>query len=910
MASVFTFDPDLPRVSSPWTTSGSSTPQRKRSSIFLGDNDEGVNLLDPTNPNFLAECGIAKLDPEPQEGPTEYKLHLLLRPRRSFLSLSTGNLVSGSSHSKSSLAISATPYDSPDSALKPAQSSSGQSRQHRLHQLTTQLLWRLQQSSPFHSSSAANLVLPVLPEATPALNIPQTLSSLLPGLEESQGALYEIGVSDDGTFVGLAADELNESLVNLEAMAASLGCKVEVLRKVAVGYCQWENCTSTADLAHFVDSGKLWVAEALVSPDLREHSVDSNACPDKDTSITSNLTTGLEGLQIKPTEQLHVAIAGPTGAGKSSLLGILSTSALDNGRGKSRLSLLKHRHEIASGVTSSIAQELIGYPHQDPNSDAEVNKVLNCADGNIASWNDIHASANGGRLVFLSDLPGSLKYSKSTLRGLVSWRPHYVVLCVPGTPPDAPGSDISQIDISLSYFELCVKLELPIVIVVTKFDSAILSGLKGSLARILTAIKSSGRDPMLLPRLPEAFDHGPDLQRISAEDWKAVNSARKTVAGDGMNIVPVVMTSAVTGAGIGQLHALLKSLPIPKADISKSLVSNGDTTKRVESQKLFDINEVFEMPLLKVYSLSSENKRKDDRGIILCGSVRHGTIRVGDRLLVGPFSSDSRFEHDSSSPLRPRGGSSRACSDDITSLRLRNLEASKSQTQLSRHSYWQEVRVLSVRNLRLPAKALSEHQVGTIGVDPVEPDSCLGRIHKGMVLADFGHSTLSSSPSTHTSLPPVPPPPPLFHTGFVAKFSAADFVQASPASSLVIGGNAMAYIGSIRAAVKLVTAESASHTQTIPSSMKEPEIFILDDASSSDTEDLPFSTGPGMPFSEGNQIKVTFLFISSIEWVEVGSRVLVMPATLASSSISISRGSTGTCGLQGFAGRVCEVSST
>lgn len=214
--------------------------------------------------------------------------------------------------------------------------------------------------------------------------------------------------------------------------------------------------------------------------------------------------------------------------------------------------------------------------------------------------------------------------------------------------------------------------------------------------------------------------------------------------------------------------------------------------------------------------------------------------------------------------------------------------------------------MVSVRNLRLPVKVLSEHQIGTVGVDPVEPELCLGRIRKGMVLADFGPSTVSSSRSMQATLPPVPPPSPQFFASFVAKFPAADFARASPSCSLVIGGNAMAYIGCIRAAVRLVTAESASHAYTIPSSMKEPDIFMLDDASP-DAEDTLTSTAPGTPFEGDHHINAMFSFISSIEWVEVGSRVLVVPAALTSSSTSMSRNAGGTCGLQGFVGRVCEV---
>lgn len=46
-----------------------------------------------------------------------------------------------------------------------------------------------------------------------------TPQPLYPGLEESKGALYEIGVADDGELVGLAEDEMEESLNNLRAMA-------------------------------------------------------------------------------------------------------------------------------------------------------------------------------------------------------------------------------------------------------------------------------------------------------------------------------------------------------------------------------------------------------------------------------------------------------------------------------------------------------------------------------------------------------------------------------------------------------------------------------------------------------------------------------------------------------------------
>ena len=48
-------------------------------------------------------------------------------------------------------------------------------------------------------------------------------------------------------------------------------------------------------------------------------------------------------------------------AGKSTLLGVLTQGELDNGRGRARLNLFRHLHEIQSGRTSSISHEILGF---------------------------------------------------------------------------------------------------------------------------------------------------------------------------------------------------------------------------------------------------------------------------------------------------------------------------------------------------------------------------------------------------------------------------------------------------------------------------------------------------------------------------------------------------------------------
>lgn len=200
MASIFTFDPDPPRVSSPW----SAGPRTRLGVAQDLDLDSG-NLLKVSKaskdlydsaPEKHAEGIPSRLEAEPQEGPTEYKLHLLLRPRRSLSFISTARNTTGS-RLKTSSSASRTVSESSTGISTPV-SQGIASRQHRLEQLTTQLLWRLQQSSSYHSSSATNVILPSLPDAMTELQSPQSLAKLLPGLEDSKGALYEIGVSDDG----------------------------------------------------------------------------------------------------------------------------------------------------------------------------------------------------------------------------------------------------------------------------------------------------------------------------------------------------------------------------------------------------------------------------------------------------------------------------------------------------------------------------------------------------------------------------------------------------------------------------------------------------------------------------------------------------------------------------------------
>ena len=879
MASVFTYQEDVKRIHSPWSTPGNTTPQSGRQ-----DNapiDSGYNMN-----------GITRLEPEKQEGPCEYKLHLLLRARRKFVLLTTTTNGSSSLHTATAPTALARTISNDYSFQKSTYQPSSQSRQSRLQQLTTQLLWRLQQSSPFHSSSNAQLVLPVLPEATPRLGVPERPAKLLPGLEESQGALYELGVADDGTLIGLIQDELDESLNNLRAMAASLGCVCDVLLKVGVGQCEWD----AEDAEGVRARGELFVAEVLVRPDSRAafglltatSPKIANTLPPTEVDADSSLVTTVS------TQQLRVAFAGSSTAGKSSLVGTLATSVLDNGRGKSRLSLLKHRHEIASGITSSVAHELIGYKTTDEAEDF----VINYATGDISSWTDVHNL--GDRLCFLIDSPGLPRYAKSIFRSLLSWKPQWVIFCIAADEDDdsypraanrmssgdgesAGYSTLSEM--SLAHLSLLLRLDLPIIVAVTKMDAATKSGLRTVLGKVLSALKTSGRQPILLsspsnPVTTFALDSNqalPDLQHITTveetEMDRTIGSIEKDPSG---SIVPIVMTSSVTGSGLGKLHSLLRNLP---NGASSNPGDSAERTHLMHQSLLFHIDEVFSIPPSKVYS-SEASTRLESQGVVLCGRLARAKISVGDMLRLGPLVLDGT--HTGTTPTRSKSYSAqdmrrsmkgtiaslaRSLQDDSVSIRATSTGSSQGTAFVA-------VRVVSLRNLRLPVLTMHEGNTGTIGIELVQDfgsQLCLERVRKGMVLL--------SSENFHTA-----------YRSFTAVFPATDFVSSSP--PLILGGHAIAYVNSIRAAVK-VTAVALADEE---GSSSPTEVFAFD----GDDDEEPAGDG-----RQESDIRITFRFVSTVEWMDQGDQVLVVPTVSMSGPVAGSVATTN--GLAGFVGSISEL---
>ncbi|KAK4556334.1 hypothetical protein LTR86_006478 [Recurvomyces mirabilis] len=881
MASIFTYEPETPRVASPWLQGMDAqvAPQATSHTGPMRDLN-GVSLQTSDPPSLVAEQKIRRLQAEPQEGPVEYKLHLLLRPRRKFRATSTGSHVSGSRHSnfggnQNGRSMSEAMLEPPPTTplATPPNTLTYQNRQHRLQQLTTQLLWRLQQSSPHHTSSATNFILPSLPDALPELQAPQQPARLLHGLEESQGALYEIGVADDGTLIGLAEDELNESLNNLRAMAACLGCTVEVLRKENVGECEWiEDAVVGRKERRVRRFGKLVVAEALIKPSLQ---VSSPSLTAQNPPSLGGYTNGISdtALPPPPTEQMRVTLTGPTMSGKSSLLGTLTTSTLDNGRGQSRLSMLKHRHEIRSGITSSVTQELLGY--QDA-ADGEVD-VINYATENVASWIDVHVAASANRLAFVSDSAGHPRYRRTTVRSLVGWAPHWTLLCVPaddtedthGRNGSTNGSQqtlstlVSEMDLSSAQLDLCLRLRLPLVVVITKLDLASRSGLRDTLSKVLDALKAAGRTPKILPNSTSTVDQL-NLQQISGGQIESAYSAALPLLNDALSIVPIVLTSVVQGTGVGTLHALLHELPLP--DSSTAAPQGSGIT--------FHIEDIYTKPA-------------DIEGIIISGRLRNGQLSVGDVAVIGPFSGHEHLEDSEDSDDRPR----RRSSNHLPTSRsfpgaLRDSHLAPPLFQLPNQE-WRQVKVTSIRNLRLPVHSLLADQVGSIVVVPeivngkAAPVDLLLRTRKGMVLATIQ---------------------PLASRSFVARFKREDL------EALAVGNHVVVYSASVRASARIISASAPDSPAETRNVVGEGEDIVSHDPFTFDdmAETLDGKVERVAGSITASHLLVTFRFDSAKEFLMVDDQILVMPGGGPGLYGGHERGEKGLAGLEGFVGQITQ----
>ena len=348
-------------------------------------------------------------------------------------------------------------------------------------------------------------------------------------VDQGEGeAIYVIGVSDDGSPVGVTDDEFTESFNNLCLAAGENNYSVTVL------------VTKTLK-----NSNK--ICELLVREKNEQKYID-----------------------------IKVAVAGTVDAGKSSLLGVLTTGKNDDGRGSARLSIFNFRHEISSGRTSSIAHHILGFD--------DTGKIVNYDKLHKKSWPDIVKDSS--KIISFYDLCGHEKYFRTTIRGLSSSYPDIALILV--------GGNMGVSRITYDHIFLCVSLKIPFAIVVTKID--ICKNRRKVFSDTVQNINKLLKMPGVR-RIPYKISNKDDVIICS----KNIHSE---------SVAPLFYVSNTTGQGIGLLKQFL--------NLSSK---NPKNSKPVSNEVEMHIDTTFSVPGV---------------GTVVGGQLLSGKIKVGDKLLMGP----------------------------------------------------------------------------------------------------------------------------------------------------------------------------------------------------------------------------------------------------------------------------------
>jgi len=352
-------------------------------------------------------------------------------------------------------------------------------------------------------------------------------------LREGNGeAIYEMGVEDNGIMTGLSEDDMDSSLDTLQEMARRLGATVQVLRQ--------RNIESRT------------VAEILV-----------RKVPDDQQVI-----------------DLRVCVLGSADVGKSTLLGVLTQGELDNGRGRARLNMFRHLHEIQSGRTSSISHEILGF-------DSEGNSVDYSNQGTAEN-----ICENSSKLITFIDLAGHQKYLRTTISALTGYCPHYVMLVVSATA--------GVVGMTQEHLGIAVALEVPFFVVITKVDMVSQDQLNNTFSTVSNVLKAAGakKVPLIVKTTDDCI----------------------TAAGNSLsnNVVPIFCVSSVSGSGLKDIKQYLHLL--------SPGVGQSEANRLDQEPPEFQIDELFDVPGV---------------GTVAGGLVTQGIIVEKMPLNVGPFEDGS-----------------------------------------------------------------------------------------------------------------------------------------------------------------------------------------------------------------------------------------------------------------------------
>jgi len=300
-----------------------------------------------------------------------------------------------------------------------------------------------------------------------------------------------------------------------------------------------------------------------------------------DSTPSTQISKKLETTSISETlssRNIRVAVVGNVDAGKSTLIGTLTSSSLDDGRGRSRTSIMKHRHEIESGRTSTATTHLMGFRHT-----GEPIAGRDSIRANKRKSED-EIARESYRIVTLIDLAGHEKYLKTTIHGVSSGMADYGLVLVNSRHPPT--------HMTQHHLNLCCSFGIPLIVVFTKTDGCPVHALKNSKEEVCKLLRAPdvGKKPFMVRNEQDVA----------------------TCIGKMNSLAPIIETSCVNGEGLGLLRKILFALP-----------------KRRRHEK--KLNRPFEFLVEDIFNVPGV-------GSVVSGFVNAGELSVGSTstVYVGP----------------------------------------------------------------------------------------------------------------------------------------------------------------------------------------------------------------------------------------------------------------------------------
>lgn len=369
------------------------------------------------------------------------------------------------------------------------------------------------------------------------------LASLIAArVKEGHGeCIFDIGLEDNGDSQALTQEDWDTALARVRSICEELKLDWRIL------------------ITHNV-------ADSLL--DVPSDSKQSKSCSGK-------LLIRRRPQSVDETIETRIAVVGNVDAGKSTLLGVLVKGGLDDGRGKARVNLFRHKHEIESGRTSSVGMEIMGF-------DSKGDVVVSGVPGRKLSWEEI--GKRSAKVITFTDLAGHERYLRTTVFGLLSSEPNYCLLMV--------AANNGLIGMSKEHLGIALALNVPVMVVITKIDICPPQILQQTVTQLTKILKSPGarKIPIFIK---------------TRED--CVNTATQFVS---QRICPIFQVSNVTGESLDLVREFLNILP-----------HHGKYDADAPFE--FHINDTFSVPFV---------------GTVVSGVVKSGVVHAGDTVLVGPDS--------------------------------------------------------------------------------------------------------------------------------------------------------------------------------------------------------------------------------------------------------------------------------